>query len=809
VAQPVTTAVPPGAAAGDDAWLFGWDPLPGIVSVWADRTGRAMVWQRSAEGVSCLEDRYRPWLYASSLADLRRLDGALVEESARSADAPFTYRTVEGPEDSLHYVISARDGRALQRAVLAGARTRLGRDVRRVADLPAEYYQVGAVEQYLMATGRVCFRGMAYGDVHRLQFDLETTSLSPRQGRIFLVAVRDSRGLRTLLEAPGPADEAALIDDLCALIRARDPDVIENHNIFGFDLPFLAERAAALGMPLHLGRPEGSPLLERYEAPAGWGRGNRVRFSIAGREIVDTLDAVRRHAFTDRALQSHGLKAAARYFGLAAPDRTYIAGPQIYSTYRRDADLVRRYAQDDVVEVDGLSLRLMGAAFALAGMAPRRYERVASAGPATGILEPLLVRAYLHAGMALPCNAARGDAQLAPHQGGATVLYAGGMARHVVKADVASMYPSIMRAYRIGPSCDRLGALLYLVDRLTELRLLHKRQAVVAPAGSTLAHQHHAVQAAMKIVINAAYGYMGAGEMAQFADRRAADEVTRRGRELLRHVVDQLQARGVVLLEADTDGVYFAVPAGWEEADERACVAAVAATLPAGIQLDYEGRYRSMLAHEVKNYALLTYDGRLVMRGAAFRSSRAEPFGERFLSAALAALLADDVDGVRAAYLETVDALRRRRLPPDDVATTARLSKSPDAYARTRPRAREAVYEALLGAGRSTWHTGDRVRFYRAADGSPVLLPDPADYDTLRAGAAEAPAGLLPDYHVAHYLDVLHVSYVSRLRKAFAPADFEQLFRPTHQAGLFDRPLEEIEPVWIEPGGARPDQVPT
>ena len=42
----------------------------------------------------------------------------------------------------------------------------------------------------------------------------------------------------------------------------------------------------------------------------------------------------------------------------------------------------------------------------------------------------------------------------------------------------------------------------------------------------------------MKIVINSAYGYMGAGTMALFADRRAADEVTRRGRAILEQVVD-------------------------------------------------------------------------------------------------------------------------------------------------------------------------------------------------------------------------------------------------------------------------------
>ncbi|MDB5077299.1 MAG: polymerase, partial [Chloroflexi bacterium] len=387
------------ATSADDAWLFGWDPMPGIVSVWADRDGRARVWQRTGEDVRCIEHRFRPWLFAAHLDDLCHLGTSLIKAPANEAeDAPFSYRELDGPPGSLRYLLSAVDGRALQRAILRGAELRLGRELQGLRELPDQYYAVGPVEQYLMATGRVCFRGMVYTDLHRLQFDLETTALSPEHGRIFMVAVRDSRGLATILDAPDDEHETALLADLCALIRARDPDVIENHNLFGFDLPFLAGRAAALGMPLALGRGEDAPLLERYEEPAAWGRGRRTRYSIAGRELVDTLDAVRRHDFVVRDMPGHGLKAAARYFGLASPDRTYIPGPEIYRTYKRDPEQVRRYALDDVAEVDGLSLRLMRAPFALAGMAPRRYERVASAGPAKGILEPLLVRAYLRAG---------------------------------------------------------------------------------------------------------------------------------------------------------------------------------------------------------------------------------------------------------------------------------------------------------------------------------------------------------------------------------------------------------------------------
>jgi DNA polymerase elongation subunit (family B) len=794
------------------------------------------------------EDRFRPWIFAASMDDLMHLGRRLAaEESPEASRALVTYRELEGPADTYRYLFSARSGRALERAATAGASRRLGRRVSSTYDLEG-YYRVGPVEQYLMLTGRVYFRGLSYDDLHRMQIDLETTALDPRRGRIFMAAVRDSRGLAVTLDAPAPEDEAGLIAELCALIRERDPDVIENHNLFGFDLPFLEARAATLGVPLTLGRPfpasmggkeQAAPLLESYTdmwSSGPWGqRRRRVRYSVAGRELIDTIDAVRRHDFVARDLPSHRLKDVARAFGIAAPDRVYLPGAEVYATYRQDPDTVRRYALDDVAEVDGLSRRLLGAPFALAGMAPRRYERVGSAGPAMGILEPMLVRAYLRANTALPYQ--RGEAAEGPHAGGALHLYAAGVAEQVVKADIASLYPSLMRAYQIGPASDRLGALLGVADRLTELRLAHKDAARAAAPGSAEAGHHHALQAAMKLIINSAYGYMGAGAMALFADRRAADEVTRRGREVLRHVADALEARGMRLIEADTDGVYFAAPPGWSEARERALVAEVAATLPAGIRLEYEGRYRAMLSHEVKNYALLTYGGDLIVRGVALRSSRAEPFGERFLHVALRCAMTGDIAGLRAAFLDTVAAIRERALPAADLATRVRLSKPPEAYMASRASLREAGYEALLAAGRAQWSPGERVRCYRAQDGSYVWLPDETEdliaedesddegpiaadehvedrRSRIEDGRHPLSSSFYPqsstpvlrpssrlddrrDYDVEHYLGVLVTSYAGRLRKAFAPEDFAQLFRTDAQLGMFDTPIERIQPILI------------
>jgi DNA polymerase I len=593
----------------EDEWLWGWDPTPGIVSIWADAAGRALVWRRIPSTGELVREteRFRPWMLLDSLSDLQHLGAALGPEGS---EARVTYRELAG-DGRLRYRVSAPDMRVLTAAVLDGASRRLAKRVTHIRELDDDsFFSLQPDEQYLVATGRTYFKDLSFDQLRRMQFDLETTGLDPSRDRIFMVAVRDNAGHTETLEAKanGTTDsaEADLIRRLVARVQEVDPDVIENHNLHGFDLPFLDKRARRLGVPLAFGR-AGSPGLRQRAARRGAvvddNTRRHVRFIALGRELIDTMDAVRRHDQSTHEFQSYGLKAVARQLGIAGPDREYVRGDQIYHVYQTDPDRIRRYATGDVEEVAGLARVLGGPSFALAQMAPRRYERLADAGTATGVIDPLLVRAYMHSNTALPAHEPDDGT---PHSGAGLQLFASGVAHRVVKADVASLYPSLMREYRIGPSRDRIGALLALVDRLVVKRLEAKAAGRTAPPGSPERYSHEAISAAMKLVVNSAYGYLAAGgELARFADVHAANEVTRRGRAVLDLMCRELAARGVTLLEADTDGVYFAVPPTWTEADERRTVSDVASLLPDLVQLEFDGRYAAMLSHEPKNYALL------------------------------------------------------------------------------------------------------------------------------------------------------------------------------------------------------------
>ena len=127
----------------------------------------------------------------------------------------------------------------------------------------------------------------------------------------------------------------------------------------------------------------------------------------------------------------------------------------------------------------------------------------------------------------------------------------------------------------------------------------------------------------MKQLINSFYGSLGTS-FALFGDLDAAGEVTRRGREVLSQMLLELEQRGVLLVEADTDGVLFGVPESWTEDDERRLIEEIGRSLPDGISVEHDGRYAAMYSYAEKNYILQRYDGQVRLVGGSFRSSRSD-----------------------------------------------------------------------------------------------------------------------------------------------------------------------------------------
>ncbi len=96
--------------SSQDEWLFGWDPLPGIVSVWANHRGSAILWRRENERILCTTEHFRPWLFATTLADLPQFASASQAPPTKDITT-FSYRELDRSASSYRYLLSARDGR--------------------------------------------------------------------------------------------------------------------------------------------------------------------------------------------------------------------------------------------------------------------------------------------------------------------------------------------------------------------------------------------------------------------------------------------------------------------------------------------------------------------------------------------------------------------------------------------------------------------------------------------------------------------------------------------------------------------------
>jgi DNA polymerase I len=602
------------------------------------------------------------------------------------------------------------------------------------------------VQQHLALTGRTLFKGMRFAELKRMQVDIETwcapefefCNAEREHDRIIAISMADQTGWSLTLSG-AEHDEKTLIEQWVATVRQRDPDVLEGHNLFKFDLPYLFTRAKRHGIDLAIGRDGSRP----YVRPSRLSIAEQViaypRVEIHGRHIVDTFFLLLAYDVSHRALESLTLKDAAIHFGVAAPGRTYIEGSDIARTFERDPALVMKYAHDDILETRAVSDLLSPSYFVQAQMLPYTYQNVCVRGTGTKV-DSLMLREYLRRDHALP----RPDAAR-PFAGGYTDIFFTGVARNVHHVDVRSLYPSIMLKDNLRPRSDELDVFLALLRHLRDFRVEAKRRMQESTTPEERGYQD-ALQTTFKIFINSFYGYLGFAQ-GRFSDFDAAEQVAATGRELLKRMIDWLRKNGALPIEIDTDGIYFVPPPFPDRAGLDAFRTAFQAHLPPGIDVEFDGDYLAMFSYKMKNYALLEATGDVTIKGAALKSRGLEPFQREYLREWLRLTLAEKPDEIQRLRERFRQAIQDREWPIGMLAKTETLQDSPSTYTSKigdRSRGRSAAYELALKSGRD-YRAGDQISYY--VTGTKKSVPV---YEAAKMASDWDPANR--DENVAYYL---------------------------------------------------------
>src|SRR5213083_1104280 len=580
--------------------LFGADPTPRIVAIELGETGTVKVYRREADGSTIAEvEPYHPFVWCDS--DV--LDLGIETEKLESSLKYGWLVTV----DNWKELIALRNG--LRNA---------GRDFFAFTD---------PVQHYLTATGRTLFKDLRFEELKRMQIEVLSVAGVDEPGdkdHIMSITVSDNTGWEELLIIDPKNVEQSEHDALkrlTSLVKERDPDVIEGHNLFRFDLPYLVQRAKKTKTKLDWGRSGGFLRSRPSRLQIAEKTIDYPKFTIEGRHFVDTFLLAQFYDVGMRTLSGFERVDVARHFGLCdSEELSALTGKQLQRAYIDNDERFRERALCAVRETRAVADLLSPSYFIQAQIFPYNYQDVIVRGNATRI-NALFLREYFRRRHSIPELP-----MVRAFEVGYTDIFFTGVARNVWHCDITSLYPSVILQFDCFPATDQLQIFRHLITDVRAFRLDAKAEM---RAEKDPARQHHlqALQNTFKILLNSFYGYLGFAQ-GHFADFDAAARVTQIGRDLLKKMIDWLNAHGAQVIEVDTDGIYFVPP---EKIDVQDLQNDLAKELPPGIDVEIDEQFDAMFSYKAKNYALLTKDGDVIIKGGALKSRGLEKFQRVFL----------------------------------------------------------------------------------------------------------------------------------------------------------------------------------
>jgi DNA polymerase-2 len=349
-------------------------------------------------------------------------------------------------------------------------------------------------------------------------------------------------------------NEKALLQQFVIQINQIDPDIIIGWNVVNFDFRLLIKRAALHNVELSLGRDKQSIVWRdaRNEVNLGF-------VSMPGRVVVDGIDALKSAAYqfdnfslenVAQTLLGKGKKTQDVDNRLAQIEHDFKHNKVKLAKYNlQDCQLVLEVFEHTKV-MDFLTLRSQ-----LTGL---ELDRMG--GSVAAFINLYLPKLH-RAGYIAP-NRPKDGGLASP--GGYVMSSKPGLYKHVLVLDFKSLYPSIMRTFKIDP--------LGLVEGL-----LSPEKAIEGYRGAKFSRDKHflpeiitslwqqrdaakknqdaARSQAIKTLMNSFYGVLGSGGC-PFYDTRLASSITMRGHDIMLTTAKWIEQAGYQVIYGDTDSTF-------------------------------------------------------------------------------------------------------------------------------------------------------------------------------------------------------------------------------------------------------------
>ena len=297
------------------------------------------------------------------------------------------------------------------------------------------------------------------------------------------------------------------------------------------------------------------------------------------------------------------------------------------------------------------------------------------------------------------------------YRGGLVVEPTPGIHFNVSVVDFASLYPSIIKVHNLSyetvncphDSCnqdpdqkipnteywickEKKGITSLLIGSLRDLRVNYYKQLskdkTISPEERQL---YTVVSQAIKVILNASYGVMGA-EIFPLYCLPVADATAAIGRSIITKTIDKCKELGIAVVYGDTDSLFLRNPSEGN-VDE---ISKWAKTNQ-GVDLELDKEYRYVVFNNLKkNYLGVLKDGTVDVKGLTGKKSHTPPFIRKTFYSMLDILgkvnTEKDFDTAREKIKELIKdsakKLESDKYPLEDLSFNVMINKSPEKYGK-------------------------------------------------------------------------------------------------------------------------------
>ena len=297
------------------------------------------------------------------------------------------------------------------------------------------------------------------------------------------------------------------------------------------------------------------------------------------------------------------------------------------------------------------------------------------------------------------------------YRGGLVVDPKEGIHFDVVVMDFASLYPSIIKVKNLSyetvrcsheeckkntiPQTNhwmcskRNGITSIIIGSLRDLRVnYYKSLSKKETLSEEQRQQYTVVSQALKVILNASYGVMGA-EIFPLYFLPAAEATTAIGRHTILETIKKCEEIGIEVLYGDTDSIFIKKPS-----EQQIQNVIEQAKKDHGVDLEIDKVYRyCVLSKRKKNYLGVTKDGKVDVKGLTGKKSHTPAFIKKLFYELLDILskvqTMNDFDSAKKEIslkiANCAKKVQEKEIPLKDLTFNVMLSKAPSEYVKTIP----------------------------------------------------------------------------------------------------------------------------